>query len=130
MQATVAELAQRVTGHPKLLSNLAALEAVGLGYLPLGRSAASLSGGEGQRLRLAGVLGRARALRPGRGKRLEGLALLLDRPTSGLARADATRVLGVLHELTTRGATIVAVVDDPWNAGAAHELIELPRSLG
>jgi len=130
MQATVAELAHRVSGHPKLLSALAALEAVGLGYLPLGRSAASLSGGEGQRLRLAGVLGRARALRPGRGRRLEGLVLLLDRPTSGLARADATRVLGVLHELTTRGATIVAVADDPWNAGAAHALIELPSSLG
>ena len=128
MQATVSELAHRVTGHPKLLSALAALEAVGLGYLPLGRSAASLSGGEGQRLRLAGVLGRARALRPGRGRSLEGLALLLDRPTSGLSRPDAARVLTVLHELTSRGATVVAVVDDPWNAGAAHQLIELPGS--
>lgn len=128
LETTVSELLQVVEGHPKILSGLAALEGVGLGYLPLGRSSWSLSGGEGQRVRLASELARVRALRPGgrRAPPLEDLLVLLDRPTAGLHRADAGGVLSVLQELGSRGATLVAVVDEPWAAGAAHARLELP----
>ena len=130
LETTVSELLQVVEGHPTLLAGLAALEGVGLGYLPLGRSSWSLSGGEGQRVRLAAELARVRALRPGRrqGPPLGELLVLLD-PTAGLHRADAGRVLTVLQELGSRGATLVAVVDEPWVAEAAHARLELPDPL-
>jgi excinuclease ABC subunit A len=92
---------------------LRALEAVGLGYLPLGQATATLSGGELQRARLAPVLAAARA---------DGTVVLLDEPTIGLHHTDVDRLLGALHDLVERGCTVV-VIEHSLDVVAAADLV-------
>ncbi|MAV34267.1 MAG: ABC-ATPase UvrA [Planctomycetaceae bacterium] len=80
--------------------SLTSLEQVGLGYLPLGQAATSLSGGEAQRVKLASQLARVDT-----GKTL----YILDEPTSGLHFADIQRLLGVLNALVDRGNSVLVI---------------------
>ena len=85
---------------PQIASKLQTLQDVGLGYLRLGQSATTLSGGEAQRIKLAKELSR----------RATGRTLyLLDEPTTGLHFADIKKLLDVLDRLVARGNTIIVI---------------------
>ena len=85
---------------PRIRQRLQIMDDVGLGYMSLGQSSTTLSGGEAQRLKLAAELAR-----PDTGQTL----YLLDEPTTGLHFADIARLLVVLHRLVDAGNTMVVV---------------------
>jgi excinuclease ABC subunit A len=85
---------------PKIASRLKAMVDVGLGYIHLGQSAVTLSGGESQRMKLAAELSRA-----GTGNTL----YILDEPTTGLHSADIKVLLDVLQRLVDQGNTVIII---------------------
>jgi excinuclease ABC subunit A len=86
--------------QPRILQKLETLRDVGLGYIHLGQSATTLSGGEAQRVKLATELS----------KRDTGRTLyILDEPTTGLHFEDVNVLLGVLHKLVDRGNTVLVI---------------------
>jgi excinuclease ABC subunit A len=100
LNMTVDEAADYFTNHPTIREKLVALQEVGLGYIRLGQSATTLSGGEAQRIKLAKELS----------KRATGKTLyILDEPTTGLHSEDIRKLLHVLHKLVDSGNTIVVI---------------------
>src|SRR5206468_6343696 len=87
---------------PEIQQRLHFMEKVGLGYLALGRSAKTLSGGESQRIRLAAQLG----------SNLRGVLYVLDEPTIGLHPRDNLRLLETLTALRNKGNSLVVVEHD------------------
>ncbi len=101
---------------PAIREKLQTVQAVGLGYLELGQSATTLSGGEAQRIKLAKELSR----------RATGRTLyLLDEPTTGLHFADIERLLSVLHRLVDQGNTVVVIEHNLEVIKTADYLIDL-----
>ncbi|HKD79612.1 MAG TPA: excinuclease ABC subunit A, partial [Candidatus Angelobacter sp.] len=85
---------------PQIRQRLQTLEDVGLGYIKLGQSAVTLSGGEAQRMKLAKELS----------KRQTGRTLyLLDEPTTGLHFEDVSKLLEVIHRLTDLGNSVIII---------------------
>lgn len=93
---------------------------VGLGYLSLGRSFHTLSGGETQRVRLATQLGMG----------LVGVTYILDEPTIGLHPIDAERLLSTLEAMRDRGNAVIVVEHEPLILEAADHLIEIGPGAG
>ena len=93
---------------------------VGVGYLTLGRSATTLSGGEGQRIRLATQIG----------ANLTGVLYVLDEPSIGLHQRDNRALLGTLHHLRDLGNTIIVVEHDEETIRVADYLIDLGPGAG
>jgi excinuclease ABC subunit A len=97
---SVSEARVFLEAHPHITRVLKTLEDVGLGYVHLGQSATTLSGGEAQRVKLATELSRR-----GTGDTL----YVLDEPTTGLHFADVAKLLEVLHRLTDQGNTVLVI---------------------
>jgi excinuclease ABC subunit A len=96
------------------------LAGVGVGYLTLGRSAATLSGGEGQRIRLATQIG----------ANLTGVLYVLDEPSIGLHQRDNRKLLATLARLRDLGNTVVVVEHDEETIRTADYLIDLGPGAG
>lgn len=100
LEMTISEALDFFRGHSLLEHKLRVLDSVGLGYIRLGQSATTLSGGEAQRIKLATELARKDT-----GKTL----YILDEPTTGLHFEDIKRLLGVLQALVNKGNTVIVI---------------------
>lgn len=96
------------------------LDNVGVGYLQLDRAAATLSGGEAQRLRLATQIG----------SQLVGVLYILDEPSIGLHQRDQTRLIGTLERLRDLGNTVLVVEHDEQMMRAADHLVDMGPGAG
>jgi len=104
---------------PEIQQRLHFMETVGLGYLTLGRSAKTLSGGESQRIRLAAQLG----------SNLRGVLYVLDEPTIGLHPRDNQRLLETLTTLRNKGNSLIVVEHDEETMRRADHIVDLgPRA--
>jgi excinuclease ABC subunit A len=113
-----AEIARDIL--PEIAGRLQFLRKVGLGYLQLGRGAATLSGGEAQRIRLAAQLG----------SNLSGVLYILDEPTIGLHAADNRKLLAALDLLKARGNSLLVVEHDEETMRRADFIIDLGPGAG
>src|SRR6185369_261709 len=105
---------------PEITERLRFLEEVGLGYLQLGRSVTTLSGGEAQRIRLAAQLG----------SNLCGVLYVLDEPTIGLHARDNEQLIAALEQLRARGNSLVVVEHDEETMRRADYIIDLGPGAG
>jgi excinuclease ABC subunit A len=103
LETSVAEACEFFANHAKLRQKLEVLRDVGLGYMRLGQSALSLSGGEAQRIKLARELSK---------KSAQKTLFILDEPTTGLHFDDVRKLLDVLHRLVDEGNTVVVIEHD------------------
>lgn len=116
LDMTIEEALEFFEHIPKIARKLKSLDDVGLGYLSLGQSATTLSGGEAQRMKLSAELSR----------RDTGNTLyLLDEPTTGLHFADIHRLLGVLTRLRDAGNTVIVIEHNLDVIKTADYLIDL-----
>ena len=100
LELQVEDALERFSAVPAIRNRLKTLSEVGLGYLRLGQSATTLSGGEAQRVKLATELAR----------RSTGRTMyILDEPTTGLHFADVDRLLHVLHRLVDGGNSVIVI---------------------
>jgi len=100
LDLTISEATELFNAIPRIKNKLSYLEKVGLGYIKLGQSATTLSGGEAQRVKLATELSRKST-----GKTL----YVLDEPTTGLHFDDVKKLLDVLHQLVEKGNSIITI---------------------
>jgi excinuclease ABC subunit A len=104
----------------EIIERLEFLNAVGLGYLALDRSAATLSGGEGQRIRLATQIG----------SKLRGVLYVLDEPSIGLHQRDNQRLINALENLRDLGNTVLVVEHDEDTIRKADYVLDLGPGAG
>ncbi|MBQ6496307.1 MAG: excinuclease ABC subunit UvrA [Firmicutes bacterium] len=109
-----AEVIKEIRGRLEFLAN------VGLDYLTLSRAAATLSGGESQRIRLATQIGSG----------LVGVSYILDEPSIGLHQKDNEKLLKSLRELTDIGNTLIVVEHDEETMYAADQIIDIGPGAG
>ncbi len=112
----------RIAGRilKEIRARLGFLQSVGLGYLTLSRSAATLSGGESQRIRLATQIGSS----------LMGVLYILDEPSIGLHQRDNDKLLATLQSLRDLGNTLLVVEHDEDTMRAADYLIDIGPGAG
>ena len=121
-QMTFSERELRIAGRlqREIIERLEFLQAVGLGYLSLDRTATTLSGGEGQRIRLATQIG----------SRLRGVLYVLDEPSIGLHQRDNLRLISALEALRDLGNTVLVVEHDEDTIRHADYVLDLGPGAG
>jgi excinuclease ABC subunit A len=121
LEMSISKALELFSNVPKIRAPLATLEAIGLGYLTLGQSAPTLSGGEAQRIKLAAEL-----CKPNRGRTL----YLLDEPTTGLHFDDILKLLSVLNSLVEQGNTVVVIEHNLDVIKTADWIVDLGPEAG
>ncbi len=116
LDMTVNQAVEFFEAQPYILKKIKTIQEVGLGYIKLGQSSTTLSGGESQRIKLATELAR-----PSTGKTL----YILDEPTTGLHFEDIHILLGVLRKLVDKGNTVIVIEHNPDVIRACDHLIDL-----
>jgi excinuclease ABC subunit A len=116
LEMSVAEACEFFANHAKLRQRLEVLRDVGLGYVRLGQSATSLSGGEAQRIKLAKELAK---------KSAQKALFILDEPTTGLHFDDVRKLLEVLHRLVDEENTVVVIEHDLDVVKSADHVIDI-----
>jgi len=116
LDLTAREALAFFTGVPKVVSKLRILNEIGLGYLRLGQSATTLSGGEAQRLKLAAHLARTEN---------QGILYILDEPTTGLHFDDIAKLLSAFRKLLESGASLLVIEHNLDVIKSADWLIDL-----
>jgi excinuclease ABC subunit A len=113
LHLTVKEALQFFAGAPKIVEKLRVLEEVGLGYLRLGQSATTLSGGEAQRMKLAAHLPGSREMirsaKPDEAHRRQRILYIFDEPTTGLHFDDVSKLLSAFRRLIEAGGSILVI---------------------
>ena len=104
LDMTINQAVEFFESQPYILKKIKTLQDVGLGYIKLGQSSTTLSGGESQRVKLATELAR-----PGTGNTL----YILDEPTTGLHFEDVRVLMGVLRRLVDKGNTVIIIEHNP-----------------
>ena len=116
LNLTVDDALVHFANIPRIASKLAVVQEAGLGYIRLGQSATTLSGGEAQRVKLATELS----------KRFRGSSLyLLDEPTTGLHYTDVRKLLKLLHKLVDQGNSVLVIEHNMDVLASADYLIDL-----
>ena len=118
LKMTVDEAVKFFVDKRPLLKKLAALRSVGLGYLRLGQSTASLSGGEAQRLKLASFLSETT-------KSDSGRLFLFDEPTTGLHHTDVAQLIKTFRNLIDRGNSVLVIEHNIQLIEASDHVIDL-----
>ncbi len=116
LELEIAEVKEVFKEETKVSDILDMLVKVGVGYIKLGQSAATLSGGEAQRIKLA------KALCNGK---VKNVLYILDEPTTGLHDEDVKKLIYVLKELTSNGATVIVIEHNPLLIQQADWIIEM-----
>ena len=116
LQLTIREAMSFFAGTPKLAARLKVLNDVGLGYLRLGQSATTLSGGEAQRVKLAAHLAQSTC---------EGTLFLFDEPTTGLHFDDIAKLLASFERLIANGGSVLVIEHNLDLIQAADWIIDL-----
>jgi excinuclease ABC subunit A len=116
LQLTVREALVFFINVPKVISKLRVLNEIGLGYLRLGQSATTLSGGEAQRLKLASHLSRTEN---------QGILYILDEPTTGLHFDDIAKLLAAFRKLLESGASLLVIEHNLDVIKSADWLVDL-----
>ena len=115
LNMTVKEALVYFAGHPKIVDKLYVLEEVGLGYVRLGQSATTLSGGEAQRVKLASHLATARSItnrstsNEAAKKAASRTLYILDEPTTGLHFDDVAKLLAAFRKLIEGGGSLLVI---------------------
>jgi excinuclease ABC subunit A len=115
LNMTVKEALVYFAGHPKIVDKLYVLDEVGLGYVRLGQSATTLSGGEAQRVKLASHLATARSItnrsttNEAAAKARSRTLYILDEPTTGLHFDDVAKLLAALRKLIEGGGSLIVI---------------------
>ena len=116
LNMTINQAVEFFESQPYILKKIKTLQDVGLGYIKLGQSSTTLSGGESQRVKLATELAR-----PSTGKTL----YILDEPTTGLHFEDVRVLMGVLRQLVDKGNTVIIIEHNPDVIRSCDHLIDM-----
>lgn len=100
LNMTIEEALDFFSAHPKVYKVMDVLSSIGLGYVKLGQSSTTLSGGEAQRIKLATELSKRSTTKT---------IYILDEPTTGLHFQDVEKLLTILHTLVDKGNTVIVI---------------------